>query len=87
MLYYVTLSNRKQADETVREMQIYDADNMYICPLIAFSHLTDNDADLITLRLDLLTMCDKLIVASDVTPEMREEINLANRIGMEVEYL
>lgn len=87
MIYYVTHNDKAQAIETVRDMQVYDTDNMYICPLIAFSHLTEQDADILTLRLDLLTICDKLIVASEETDYIQAEIDLANRMGIEVEYL
>lgn len=91
MIYYVTTSNLEEAETITRELQTYDTDNMYISPLITFSHLTEAEADIMTLRLDLMTMLlnddDKILVASQISPEMEEEINLARRLGLEVEFL
>ena len=36
---------------------------------------------------DLLTVCDKLIVASEISKGVQREIDLAELLGMEVEYL
>ena len=66
--------------------------NCYICPLIAFSHLVYNelgyDAE-IDLCIDLLSVCDVLIVASDFinSDGVKKEIDFANSVGMEVKYL
>ena len=71
-------------------MQVKDLDNTYICPLIAFSHLQydeigyDNELEAC---IDLLSVCDKLIVASDTSKGVAREIDFANLVGMEVEYL
>ena len=37
--------------------------------------------------LDLLSVADKLIVASDLSKGVRREIDFANLVGMEVQYL
>lgn len=71
-------------------MQVNDLDNTYICPLIAFSHLQydeigyDNELEAC---IDLLSVCDRLIVASDISKGVAREIDFANLVGMEVEYL
>jgi hypothetical protein len=39
------------------------------------------------LRLDMLSVCDILVVASDVSLEMQEEIEFAELVGMEVRYI
>ena len=71
-------------------MQIKDLANCYICPLTTFSHLDygeigyDNEMELC---LDLLSQCDKLIVASDISKGVSKEIDFANLIGMEVIWL
>lgn len=71
-------------------MQIKDPENCYICPLLAFSHLGYNEIgyeEEITLCLDLMTVSDKIIVASDLSKGVCKEIDFANLVGMEVEYL
>ena len=37
--------------------------------------------------LDLLSACDKLIVASDISKGVQKEIDFAKLVNMEVEYL
>jgi hypothetical protein len=37
--------------------------------------------------LDLLSVCDKLIVASELSKGVSKEIDFANLVNMEVEYL
>lgn len=39
------------------------------------------------LCIDLLSVADKLIVASDLSKGVCREIDFANLVGMEVEYL
>ena len=39
------------------------------------------------LCLDILSACDKLIVASDISKGVAQEIDFANLVNMEVEYL
>ena len=39
------------------------------------------------LCIDILSSCDKLIVASDISKGVKREIEFANLVGMEVEYL
>jgi hypothetical protein len=55
-----------------------------------FSHLRYGeigyDAE-IELCLDILSVCDKLIVASDITKGVAKEIDFANLVNMEVEYI
>lgn len=96
MLYYVahcygdSEDNFERAARITHDLQINDLDNCYICPLLAFSHMTyceigyDEEMDLC---IDLLSCCDKLIVASEISDGVRREIDFANLVGMEVEYL
>ena len=39
------------------------------------------------LCLDILSSCDKLIVASNISKGVAKEIDFANLVGMEVEFL
>lgn len=67
-----------------------DLENTYICPLLTFSNLEYGeigfDAEM-ELCYDLLSQCDKLIVASCLSRGVAKEVDFANLIGMEVEWL
>ena len=80
-------ANIERAKKITHDLQVADLDNCYICPLLAFSHLQygeigyDNE---IELCLDLLSLCDALIIASDVSDGVQKEIDFARMVGMEV---
>ena len=82
--------NLERAKQITHDLQVKDPENCYICPLLAFSHLGYNEIgyeEEIALCLDLMTVSDKVIVASDLSKGVCKEIDFANLIGMEVEYL
>lgn len=88
--------NIERAKKITHDLQVNDLENCYICPLTAFSHLGYNEIgyeEEITLCLDLLQICDKLIVASEVSHGVQIEIDLAKKLKnadgepMEVVYL
>ena len=88
--------NVERAKKITHDLQVNDLENCYICPLTAFSHLGYNEIgyeEEIALCLDLLQICDKLIVASEVSHGVQIEIDLAKKLlnadgePMEVEYL
>lgn len=82
--------NIEQAKKILRELQANDLDNTYICPLTALSHIWGTDIDYqdeMELRLDLLSVSDILLVASEVTETVQKEIDFANQIHMEVRWL
>ena len=89
-IYQGKNENLERAKKITHDLQINDLNNTYICPLIAFSHLQydeigyDNELEAC---IDLLSVCDKLIVASDISKGVAREIDFANLVGMEVEYL
>lgn len=96
MMIYVTHeyrgfpSNYARAKGIVSRLQLNDLQNTYICPLMVFSH--SGYADLsheeeMALRLDLLSVCDAMIVASPKDRVLREEVAFAELIGMEVKKL
>lgn len=96
MMYYVSHKfggkpeNLERAKRITHDLQIKDTDNCYICPLLAFSYLGYNEIgyeEEMALCEDLLTVCDKLIVASDVSEGVKREIDLAEKCKMEIEYL
>lgn len=88
--------NVERAKKITHDLQINDLENCYICPLTAFSHLVYNEIgyeEEIALCFDLLQICDKLIVASEVSTGVQLEIDLAKKLKnadgepMEVVYL
>ena len=97
-IYYVAhkfsgkLENYQRAKKITHDLQVADLENTYICPLLAFSHLKYGEigyGNELEACIDLLSVCDKLIVASDflTSKGVQKEIDFANLVGMEVEYL
>lgn len=84
----------EHAKETVYELQKDDWDNCYICPVLTVDACWE---DLLTLRrnrnkiaevhLDILCLCDALVVASEITQTMQKEIDFAKQSGMECYFL
>ena len=82
--------NIERARKITHDLQVNDLDNSYICPLLLFSHLRYGEIGYeaeMNLCLDILSSCDKLIVASNISKGVAREIEFANLVGMEVEYL
>ena len=88
--------NIERAKQITHDLQVKDPENCYICPLTAFSHLGYNEIGYekeIDLCLDLLQICDKIIVASEISEGVKREIDLAKKLKnadgepMEVVYL
>ena len=83
-------TNIEKAKKITHDLQVKDLANCYICPLLTFSHIEyeeighDNDMELC---LDLLSVCDVLVVASEVSKGVQMEIDFAKLVGMEVRYL
>ena len=82
--------NIEKAKKITHDLQVNDLENCYICPLTAFSHLGYNEIgyeEEMALCEDLLILCDKLIVASELSEGVHREIDLAEKCNMEIEYL
>ena len=82
--------NLERAKKIIHNLQVKDLENCYICPLLTFSYLGYGEIgyeEEMQLCEDLLVLCDKLIVASDLSRGVEREIDLAERCNMEVEYL
>ena len=96
MIIYVShffknnLENLERARQITHDLQVADLENTYICPLFALSHLRNSELSYeqqIEARIDLLSVCDKMIVASDLSKSVCKEIDFCNLVGMEVQYL
>ena len=96
MLIYVAAkyggdpANIERAKKITHDLHVKDLANCYICPLLTFSHLeygeTGFDEEM-ELCLDILSECEKTIVASKISKGVQMEIDFAKLIGMEVQYL
>ena len=94
MLIYVAAkyggdpANIERAKKITHDLQVKDIANCYICPLLTFSHLEYGeigfDAE-IELCLDILSECEKMIVASEISKGVQMEIDFAKLVGIEVE--
>lgn len=83
-------ANLEAAKAITHDLQVNDLENAYICPVVAFSYLDYNEVgndEEMELCIDLLSVSDKLLVASEVSAGVQREIDFANLVGMEVEYL
>lgn len=82
--------NIKVAKKITHDLQINDLQNAYICPLLALSHLEYKEIgrdEEMELCLDILSVCDVLVVASEISEGVQMEIDFAHLVGMEVIYL
>lgn len=80
-------ANMERAKKITHDLQVNDPENCYICPLLAFSHLGYNEIghdEEIALCVDLLSVSDVLIVASDISDGVQKEIDFARLVGMDV---
>ena len=83
-------ANVERAKKITHDLQVSDPNNCYICPLNAFSHIAYNEIgyeEEMQLCLDLMCLCDVLIVASELSTGVRREIELAKTCNMEIIYL
>lgn len=79
--------NIERAKKITHDLQVSDLENCYICPLTAFSHLEYGEIGFdeeMAICIDLLSVCDMLIVASEESRGVKKEIEFASLIGMEV---
>ena len=79
--------NLERAKKITHDLQVNDLDNCYICPLLTFSHLKYGEIgydEELELCLDILSVSDILIIASDISDGVQKEIDFARMVGMEV---
>lgn len=96
MIYYV--AHKYQGSQRtyglvrqiVHDMQVKDLQNTYICPLMTLSHLKYGEIGFdeeMELCIDILSVCDVLLVVGEITKGVQREIDFAELVGMEVRYL
>ena len=89
-IYQGKPENLERAKKITHDLQVNDIENTYICPLLVFSHLQYGEIGFeaeMENCIDILSVCDKLIVASELSKGVTIEIDFANNVNMEVEYL
>ena len=82
--------NYNRAKQITHDLQIQRPKDCFICPLMAFSHLQYGEIGYdfeMELCLDLLSLCDGLLVTSEISEGVRREIEFAKMVDMEVEYI
>lgn len=87
MIFCIVHKDAKSEREITRDLQINDLINCYICPACVFSHIDKNDIeneDFRELKFDLLSCVDKLIIASEISEEIKPDIEFAKLVKMEV---
>ena len=80
-------ANIERSKKITHDLQVADLDNCYICPLLAFSHLDYGEIgydEELELCIDILSVADVLIVASEPSDGVQKEIDFAKMVGMEV---
>ena len=95
MLIYVSheyggkQENYDRAKRIVHDLQIARKEDCFVCPLMAFSFLEYGEIGFeeeMEMCIDLLSACDKLLVASPISRGVGMEIEYAELFGLEVEY-
>ena len=86
-IYQGKPENLERAKKITHDLQVTDLENTYICPLLALSHLKYGEIgydEEMNLCIDLLSECDRLIVASEISKGVQLEIDFAKLVKMEV---
>ena len=79
--------NVERAKKIAHDLQMDNPTYCVVCPLLNLSFLDYGEIGYeqeMEICLDLLSACDVLIVASDVSDGVRKEIDFARMVGMEV---
>ena len=80
-------ANMERVKKIAHDLQMENPDHCVVCPLLNFSCLGYGEIGYdqeMEICLDLLSACDVLIVASDVSNGVQKEIDFAKMVGMEV---
>lgn len=81
--------NKQIIENIIKKLQLKDTNNTYVSPIHTFGFMySDVDYDIgIKMCLDLLSVCQKLIVASELSKGVELEINYAKKNKIPIEYL
>lgn len=79
--------NMERVKKIAHDLQMENPTHCVVCPLLNFSFLDYGEigyTEEMEICLDLLSVCDVLIVASDPSKVVQKEIDFAKMVGMEV---
>ena len=79
--------NVERAKKIAHDLQMDNPTDCVVCPLLNLSFLDYGEIGYeqeMEICLDLLSACDVLIVASDISEGVQKEIDFARLVGMEV---
>lgn len=79
--------NLDRVKRIAHELQMENPTNCVVCPLLNFSFLDYGEigyTEELEICIDLLSVCDVLIVASEPSKGVQKEIDFAKMVGMEV---
>ena len=82
--------NYNRAKQITHDLQVQRPQDCYLCPIMAFSHLHYLELGLdaqMEIRLDLLYLCDGIIVVGEKDEFVQREIDFAKMVDMEVHYI
>ena len=85
--YQGNQANIERAKKIAHDLQMDNPNHCVVCPLLNFSCLDYGEIGYeqeMEICLDLLSVCDVLIVASDISDGVQKEIDFARMVGMEV---
>ena len=85
--YQGNQANIERAKKIAHDLQMDNPNHCVVCPLLNFSCLGYGEIGYeqeMEICLDLLSVCDVLIVASDISDGVQKEIDFARMVGMEV---
>ena len=77
----------ERVKKIAHDLQMENPNHCVVCPLLNFSCLGYGEIGYeqeMEICLDLLSVCDVLIVASDISEGVQKEIDFARLVGMEV---
>lgn len=80
-------ANMERVRKIAHDLQMENPTHCVVCPLLNFSFLDYGEIgydEELELCLDILSVADVLIVASDISPGVQKEIDFARMVGMEV---
>ena len=82
--------NYNRAKQITHDLQVQRPQDCFLCPLLALSHLGYGEMGYgfqMELCFDLLSLCDGLLVTSEISEGVRREIEFAKMVDMEVHYI
>ena len=80
-------ANMERVKKIAHDLQLKNPAHCVVCPLLNFSCIDYGEIGYdqeMEICLDLLSVCDVLIVASDISNGVQKEIDFAKMVGMEV---